>query len=50
MLEKADNTDSDEVKKTEVIRISHLHLEIHTVTYFITFLAHQYWKKTIEIC
>lgn len=50
MLEKADNTDSDEVKKTEVIRISHLHLEIYTVTYFITFLAHQYWKKTIQIC
>lgn len=42
ILEKAENTDSDEVKKTEVIRIFHLHLEKYTVTYFITFLAHQY--------
>lgn len=50
MLEEPDKTDSDEVKKTEVIRISHLHLEIYTVAYFITFLAHQYRRKTIEIC
>lgn len=29
MLEKAEYTDSDEVKKTEVTSISHLHLEIY---------------------
>lgn len=29
MLEKAECTDSDEVKKTEVTSISHLHLEIY---------------------
>lgn len=50
MLEEPDKTDSDEVKKTELIRISHLHLEVYTVTYFITFPAHQYQRKTIEIC
>lgn len=50
MLKEPDKTDSDEVKKTQVIRIYHLCLEIYIATYFVTFLAHQYQRKTMEIC